>query len=261
MRPCAWSRVRSATGTQVPGQALAARQQGGLVGLDREQVVGPFLAHQELGGVGVGLQRVGRDHHPGEVQWGQQRSEGRHLLGRAADLAVGQHRAGGVVHAGQLVRRAAVGVRRPSAAHSLAVDGDRPPPAACGPGTVPVPLGQPRADRSGQRVGVQAGQGPADGGLGRDGEVTGAVVAGAQRGPDRLGGVGGPLGDRGDRPCPSQHRGGRQGQDGDQRVAATTGSSRVGDGGKVGQQVWGFGVLELAAVGLDKVGEGGWDQG
>jgi hypothetical protein len=44
-------------------------------------------------------------------------------------------------------------------------------------------------------------------------------------------------------------------------VAAATGSSRVGDGGKVGQQVWGLGVLELAAVGVDEVGEGGWDRG
>jgi hypothetical protein len=30
--------------------------------------------------------------------------------------------------------------------------------------------------------------------------VVGSVVAGAERGPDRLGRVGGPLGDRGDRP-------------------------------------------------------------
>jgi hypothetical protein len=91
----------------------------------------------------------------------------------------------------------------------------------------------------------------------RHGDEQARALAGAQRGPDRLGRVGGPLGDRGDRPCPGQHRGGRQGQDGDQRVAAATGTARVGDGGKVGQQVWGFGVLELAAVAVDQVGEGG----
>ena len=62
-------------------------------------------------------------------------------------------------------------------------------------------------------------------------------------------------------PRPGQDRGGRQAQDGDQRVAAATGSSRVGDAGQVGQQVWGFGVLELAAVGVDELGEGGWDRG
>jgi hypothetical protein len=32
----------------------------------------------------------------------------------------------------------------------------------------------------------------------------------------------------------------------------------VGNGGKVGEQVWGFGLLELARV---AVGEGGWDGG
>jgi hypothetical protein len=99
------------------------------------------------------------------------------------------------------------------------------------------------------------------GGLGRDAVVAGGVVAGAERGPDRLGGVGGPLGDRGDRPRPGQHRDGGQAQDGDQPVAAARGSSRVGDAGQVGQQVWGFGVGELAGVGVGEGGEGGRDRG
>jgi hypothetical protein len=38
----------------VPRQALAAGQQGGLVGLDGEQVVGLLAGDQELGGLGVG---------------------------------------------------------------------------------------------------------------------------------------------------------------------------------------------------------------
>jgi hypothetical protein len=125
----------------------------------------------------------------------------------------------------------------------------------------PVPLGQPRADRSGQGVGVQAGKGPADGGLGGDGEVAGGVAAGTQRGPDRLGGIGGPFGDRGDRPRAGQDRGGGHGQDGDQRVAAATDRSRVGDGGQVGEQVRGVGVLKLGRVGVGQVGQGGWDRG
>jgi hypothetical protein len=95
---------------------------------------------------------------------------------------LGQHGAAGVVHAGQQVRRAAVGACSAGAAQGLAVDDDRPPPAGCGSGTLPLPVGQPRAHSSGQGVGVQAGQGPADGGLGGDGEVVGGVVAGAQRG-------------------------------------------------------------------------------
>jgi hypothetical protein len=87
------------------------------------------------------------------------------------------------------------------------------------------------------------------------------VAAGAQRGPDRPGRVGGPLGDRGDRPRPGQHRGGRQAQDGDQPVAAATGGSRVGDGGEVGQQVRGVAVLELTRVAMGEVGQGGWGRG
>jgi hypothetical protein len=91
--------------------------------------------------------------------------------------------------------------------------------------------------------------------------VVGGVAAGAQRGPDRLRGVGGPLGERSDRPGAGQHRGGGQAQDGDQRVAAATGTSGVGDGGEVGQQVRGVGVLELGRVGVGELGERGWDRG
>jgi hypothetical protein len=83
--------------------------------------------------------------------------------------------------------------------------------------------------------------------------MVGGVTAGAQRGPDRLGRVGGPLGDRDDRPCAGQHRGGSQAHDGDQRVAAATDRSRVGDGGEVGEQVRGVGALELDWVGVGEV--------
>jgi hypothetical protein len=73
--------------------------------------------------------------------------------------------------------------------------------------------------------------------------VVGSGTAGAQRRPHWLGRVGG------------------QGEDGDQPVAAATGRSRIGDGGAVGQQVRGVGVLKLARVGLGEVGQGGWDRG
>jgi hypothetical protein len=89
--------------------------------------------------------------------------------------------------------------------------------------------------------------------------VAGSVAAGAERGPDLLGCVGGPLGDRGDGPRPCQHRGGRQTQDGDQRVAAATGRSRVRDAGQAGKQVWRVGVLE--GLGVGELGQGGWDRG
>jgi hypothetical protein len=219
-----------------------------------------LVGHQELGGLRVGLERIGGDHDLGKVERGQQRGEGGDLLGGAADLTLGQHRAGGMLHRRQQMHRAAVTVGWVGAAQRLAVDGHRPPPAGPGRHGRPVPVGQPGADGAGQRVWVQAGKGAADGGLGRDGEVAGGVVAGAQRGPDGLGRVGGPFGDRGDRPRSGQHRGGGQAHDGDQRVAAATGRSRVGDGGEVGQQVRGVGVLELDRVGVGEGGEGGWDR-
>jgi hypothetical protein len=214
---------------------------------------------QELGGLGVGVQRVGGDDHPSKVQGCKQRGEGGDLLGRAADLALGQHLAGGVVHRRQQVHRAAVTVGWVGAAQGLAVDGDRPPPAGHPTGTLLV--GQPGADRAGDCVGVQAAEGAADGGLGRDGEAAGGLLAGAQGGPDRLGRIGGPFGDRGDRPGAGQDRDGGQAQDRHQRVAAASGSSRVRDRGQAGQQVPGVGLLELASIGLGELGQRGWDRG
>jgi hypothetical protein len=164
-----------------------------------------------------------------------------------------------VVHRREQVHRAAVAVWVTGATQRLAVDGNGPPPA--GRTTPTLLVGQPGSDRAGEGVGVQARKRPADGGLGRDGRATGGVVAGAERGADRPGRVGGPLGDRGDRPRPGQHRRGRQGQDRDQRVAAARGSSRVGDGGQIGQQVRGVGVLELAGTGVGKLGQRGGDWG
>jgi hypothetical protein len=71
--------------------------------------------------------------------------------------------------------------------------------------------------------------------------VGGRITAGAKRHPDRLWGIRTPLGDRGHRPCAGQHRRGGYGQDGDQRVASATATSRVADRGEVGQQVRRFG--------------------
>jgi hypothetical protein len=89
--------------------------------------------------------------------------------------------------------------------------------------------------------------------------VVGGIATGAERGPDRLGRIGGPFGDRGDRPGACQHRGGRQAQDRRQRVAAAAGGSQIGDAGQVGQQVRGFAVVE--GLGVGQLGQGGWDRG
>jgi hypothetical protein len=249
-------------GHALPRQALQAGQQGGLVGLDREQVVGLLAGDQELGSVSMGVQCVRRDHHAGQVQAGQQRPHAGDLLRCAADLLLGQHRAGGVVHAGQQVHRAAVTIGWVGAAQRLAVDRHRPlswrpllgSAVAWG---MALAVGKPGADRAGQGVGVQPGQGAADGGLGRHRPVVGHVAAGAERRADRLGSVGGPLGDGGKRAGAGQDRSRRHSEDGHQWVAAPGAGSWVGDGGEVGEQVRGFGFLELARVGLGEVGEGG----
>jgi hypothetical protein len=62
------------------------------------------------------------------------------------------------------------------------------------------------------------------------GEAAKAIAAGAERSPDALGRIRGPLGDRGHRPGAGQDRGDGHGHNGSQPVAAATGSSWVGDG-------------------------------
>jgi hypothetical protein len=78
-------------------------------------------------------------------------------------------------------------------------------------------------------------------------------------GADRLGGIGGPLGDRGHGASAGQHRGGGHGQDGEERGRRPARGSWVADRGERGQQVGRFGVLERLGVG--EVGQGGWDRG
>jgi hypothetical protein len=196
---------------------------------------------------------VGSDDHAGQVQRGKQQGESGYLLGRAADLLLGQHRAGGVVHPRQQVRRATVAGGVAGAAQGLAVDRYRrlpwPLPLVGGGTVVAVTLGQPGGDRGGQGVGVKPAERAADGGLGGDRSAPGKrIAAGAERGADRLGRIGGPLGDGGKRPRPSQHRGRRQGQDGDQWVVAPGAGAWVANGGQVGEQVRGLGFLQRVGI-------------
>jgi hypothetical protein len=196
---------------------------------------------QELGRVGVGVQRVGGHDHAGKVQVGQQGLEGGHLTRRAVDLALGEHRAGGVVHRGQQVGLPAVCCAA-GAAERLAVDRHRPSMLAGLAGLAAVC--KPGADRGGQRLGVHTGQGPADRGLGGDGPHPAAgagIAAGPERGTHGLGCLRGPLGDRDDRPGARQDRSSGEHQDGDQRVTAPGAGPGVGDGGEVGQQLWHLG--------------------
>jgi len=200
------------------------------------------------------VQRISGDHHTGQVQVGQQWPEAGNLTRRAVDLSLGQDHAGGVVHRGQQVDLAAVASGAPQ---GFAVDRDRPWPSV---GTVAV--GQPGADHTGQGLGVKPGEGAADRGFAGDGPHPAAgagIAAGSERGTHRLGGVGGPLGDRGDRPRARQDRGRGEHQDGDQRVPAPRTGPGVGDGGQVGEQVWCLGWSERVSVA--QCGQAGWDRG
>jgi hypothetical protein len=122
----------------------------------------------------------------------------RDLFGRAADLALGQHRAAGMLHRREQMHRAAVTVGWVGAAQRLAIDRHRPlqwPLPLAGASAVAavmaLPVGQPGADRDGQHLGVQTRQGAADGGLSRHHPVVGSGTAGAQRSPHRLRRIGG----------------------------------------------------------------------
>jgi hypothetical protein len=217
--------------------------------------VGLLAGHQKLGGARVGVQRVGGDHHAGKVQAGQQRLEAGDLARGAVDRALGQHRTGGMVHRGQQMDLPAIVAF--GAAQGLAVDRHRPPPMPLGWMAWVVAVGEPGSEHRRQRGWVHAGKRSADSGLGRHNPPARAVAAGAERSPHRLGGVGGPLGDRGHRLGAGHDRGRGDGQDRGQRVAAAAGPSGVVDGGQVGQQVCRFGWSERGGVG--ELGQGGWD--
>ena len=209
-------------GDVVPGQDGAAFQQGGLVGLDDQQVVGLLWLTRNSAvsawvcSASAVITAPARSSRPAGLEGGD-------LAGSAVDLALGEHGAGGVVHRGQQVDLAAVAS---GASQRLAIDRDCPPPLLLLLGAVAV--AKPGADRFGQGLRVQAAQGPADGGSGRNAVVAGGVAAGAERGTD-WGGRGGPFGDRGHRAGTGKHRGGGHGQDGDEQVAAATRGTRVGD--------------------------------
>jgi hypothetical protein len=107
------------------------------------------------------VQRVGGDHHTGQVQVGQQWPQPARLARRAVDLPLGKDGAGGVVHRGEQVDLPALVAA--GTAQRLAAGRDRPWLSV---GTVAV--GQPGADRGGQGLGVKPGKDAADRGFAGD---------------------------------------------------------------------------------------------
>jgi hypothetical protein len=143
-----------------------------------------------------------------------------------------------VVHRGEQVDLAAIWGAA-GAAQGLAVDRDRPPAPRSGwEWSRLVVVGQPPADGQVQRVGVDAGQHAAHGGLvGWPPDPAQGVAAHPERGQDRPGRVSRPLTDRGQGPGAGQHRGDRHRQDRAQRVPSAAALSWVGDRGEVAEQV------------------------
>lgn len=123
----------------------------------------------------------------------------------------------GVVERGQQVP--ARPTRDTGSAYRLAVHRHPPPP---GRRWTAAGLGPP-AEQVVQGVGVHALQGPAERGLARD------RIADTQLSQGRRVGVGGPLGDRGERPRPSQDRAHRHREYHRQTMTDSPSLARVGD--------------------------------
>jgi hypothetical protein len=122
------------------------------------------------------------------------------------------------------------------------------------------PVGQPRADGGIHRVAVHPCQHPADGGLAGNLAAAGErVTAHAQRGQDRPGRVGGPLGDRGHTPGAGRHRRGADGQHAGHGVPSAPPVTRVADHRQPLQQA--RAVAQDKRAGMVGVGDGGGDRG
>jgi hypothetical protein len=95
-------------GDVTPGQERELVVERGLVGLHDQQVGGVLVDDQPVGVLTLGVERVGSDHLPGEVQPLQQRTESGDLVGGGVHIGLRQDRSGGVVHRGEQVNRRGV---------------------------------------------------------------------------------------------------------------------------------------------------------
>jgi hypothetical protein len=105
-----------------PGQGGQLVVQGGLVGLDDQDVGGVLSVDQPVGVLALGVHGVGGHHPSGKVQALQQGPELGDLVAGGVHVGLGQDRTAGVVHRGEQVDRRALVVA--AAAQGLAVDRD-----------------------------------------------------------------------------------------------------------------------------------------
>jgi hypothetical protein len=170
-------------------------------------------------------------------------------------LALGQHLPTGVLHGRQQVDLTAITAGAPQ---RLAVHRDRPSTSML---VRTLAVGQPRTDRPGQGLSIQAARVRRMVASAGTAQRSGA----SRRAPSatRTGWAGssGPLGDRDHRPGAGQHRRGGHGQDGNQRVAAPGALPWVNDGGQVGEQVRGSagrsGSTSQSGASPDGIGDDG----
>ena len=177
--------------------------------LDDQDVMRLLDGDHELGVLALGVQRIGGDDAPGQLQRLQQRREPGDLVGLAVHRGLGEHDARVLIEGGQQVHRLAVAGGMTGAPHRLAVHGHRPPgtlAASCCLAGGLQPRIQPGPDGGIERVRVRRFQDAADGGLIRRLEPPGQrITADAQSSQDLRRRVRDPFTDRGERPRPGQH--------------------------------------------------------
>jgi hypothetical protein len=177
--------------------------------LDDQDVMRLFLGDHEVRVSALGMQRIGGDDAPGQVQGLQQRGERGDLVRLAIHTGLGEHGAGALIEGSQQVHGLPVAAGVPGSPHCLAVHGHRPapalallPPLASGP----QPRFQPGPHGRVEGRGINGFQDPADGGLiWRPGPAGQRVTAHSESSQHLRRRVRHPLAHRGKRLRPGQH--------------------------------------------------------
>ena len=192
----------------LPWQSLQGTTKGLLVVQRRQEVVATALG-DPLGGVHLGVHRVGAHHRPVQA-WGLKQPPQRwDLVGFVRDSSLGQDSARGLVQGRQQMRgRCVAGT---GAAHGLAIHGDH-----CAAVDGAGGRAQPGRQVGVEVCGVQVLQDPSDGGL----RWKVLPLLQPQRAQVGAGQVGGVLPYRRQAPASSQNPGDGQGQDRGQASSA-----------------------------------------
>ncbi len=203
-----------------PGQPGELATQPGLAALHRQHPV--RAPNPQVGDVlALGVQRIGGDHHTGQIDAGQgveQRRERGDLVRLALDVDLAEHGPGLLIDHGEQMTSGAMRAAR--AAHGFAVHGQHPaPPDEIG--SHAQALHEP-ADHRVEPVGVHPAQDPADRRLRR------APMVDAQHDRDIDRQVRDPLGHRDERSCPGCDRAHRRGQHHHQPVSDPAALARIG---------------------------------